>query len=81
MIYNEEILDLFIQTIGQQIESLGDTYQDKVIGDELKLLLLDNVSEDGDICVRPSLLNKQFHLSFSNDKDVMLKYEKGHLYN
>ena len=30
MIYNEEILDLFIQSIGQQIESLGDTYQDKV---------------------------------------------------
>ncbi|MBT3877481.1 MAG: hypothetical protein HON76_09135 [Candidatus Scalindua sp.] len=81
MIYNEEILDLFIQSIGQQIESLGDTYQDKVIGDELKLLLLDNVSEDGDICVRPSLLNKQFHLSFSSYKDVMLKYEKGHLYN
>ncbi len=81
MIYDEEILQLFIQSTEQQIESLGDTYQDKVIIDELKLLLSDNVSEGGEICIRPSLLNKQFHLSYSSYKDVMLKYEKGHLCN
>ncbi len=81
MIYDEETLELFILSIEQQIESLGDTCQDKGIIDELNLLLSDNISENGKIHVRPSLLNKQFHLSFSSYKDVMLKYEKGHLCN
>jgi len=83
MIDEKEILELFIQSIEQQIEALGDGYQDKdkAIFDELILLLSDNVSEEGEIHVRPSLLNKQFHLSFSNYKDFMLKYEKGYLCN
>lgn len=83
MIDEEEVLELFIQSIEQQIGSLGDAYQgeNQTVFDELKLLLSDNVSEEGDIHVRPSLLNKQFHLSFSNYKDFMLKYEKEYLYN
>lgn len=81
MIYDEEILQLFIQSIEQQMVLLGDTFQDKVVYDELKLLLSDNISDGGLPHVRPSLLNKQFHLSFSSYKDVMLKYEKGHLCN
>ena len=81
MIYEQDILSLFIQSIEQQMEALEDTDQNKAILDELKLLLSDNVFEDGKIHVRPSLLNKQFHLSFSNYKYYMLKYEKGYMQN
>ncbi len=81
MINEKEILHLFIQSIKQHIESLENTDVDNATVDELKLLLSDNIAEDGMIHVRKSLLNKTFHLSFSNYKHFMNKYEKEHLHN
>ena len=81
MIDEKEVLHLFIQSILQHIESLENTDVDNATIEELKLLLSDNVAEDGMVHVRKSLMNKTFHLSFSNYKDFMNKYEKGHLHN
>lgn len=81
MINEQDILDLFIQTIEQQIEFLEDMDHDKATLDELKLLLSDNVTEDGKIQIRSSLMNRHFHLSFSSYKDFMHRFVKGHLYN
>ena len=81
MIDEEDVLLLFIQSIVQRIESLENTDVDYAIIDELKMLLSDNIAEDGMIHVRKSLMNKAFHLSFSNYKDFMNKYEKEHLRN
>ncbi len=81
MIDEEDVLLLFIQSIVQRIESLENTDVDYAIIDELKMLLSDNIAEDGMIHVRKSLMNKTFHLSFSNYKDFMNKYEKEHLRN
>ena len=81
MIDERDVLQLFIQSIIQRIESLEDTDVDYAIIDELKMLLSDNIAEDGMIHVRKSLMNKTFHLSFSNYKDFMYKYEKEHLRN
>lgn len=81
MIDEKDILHLFIQSIIQRIESLEDTDVDSATVDELKLLLSDNIAEDGMIHVRKSLMNKTFHLSFSNYKYFMNKYEKGHMHN
>lgn len=81
MIDEKDILHLFIQSILQRIESLENTDVDDETIDELKLLLSDNIAEDGMIHVRKSLMNKAFHLSFSNYKHFMNKYEKEHLYN
>jgi hypothetical protein len=49
--------------------------------DELKLILSDNVTPDGKIHNRSSLMNKNFHLFYLNYKDCMHKYRTGHLYN
>ena len=81
MIDEEDVLLLFIQSIVQRIESLENTDVDYAIIDELKMLLSDNIAEDGMIHVRKSLMNKTFHLSFSNYKYFMNKYEKEHLHN
>ncbi len=83
MINEQDILELFVKSIRQQIETLEDMYidQDNTILDELRLLLSDNIAEDGNIHVRYSLLNKTFHLSFSNYKFYMSKYDKEHLRN
>jgi len=81
MINEKDILHLFIQSIKQHIESLENTDVDNATIDELKLLLSDNIAEDGMIHVRKSLMNKTFHLSFSNYKYFMNKYEKEHLHN
>ncbi len=81
MIDEQDILELLIQSIEQQIDSLEDTDHDKVVHSELKLLLSDNVTEDGKIHIRSSLMNKYFHLSFSSFKDYMHRFVKGHLYN
>ena len=81
MIEEEDVLLLFIQSIVQRIESLENTDVDYAIIDELKMLLSDNIAEDGMIHVRKSLMNKTFHHSFSNYKDFMNKYEKEHLRN
>ncbi len=83
MINEQDILELFIKSIRQQIEALEDMEddQDNSVLDELRLLLSDNISKSGDIYVRSSLLNKAFHLSFSNYKFHMSKYDKEHLRN
>jgi len=81
MIDEKEVLHLFIQSILQHIESIEDTDVDIETIKELKLLLSDNLAENGMVHVRKSLMNKTFHLSFSNYKDFMNKYEKGHLHN
>jgi hypothetical protein len=81
MINEEEVLHLFIQSISQQIESMENTDVDIASIDELKLLLSDNLADDGMVHVRKSLMNKTFHLSFANYKDFLNKYEKGHMHN
>ena len=81
MIDEQEVLHLFIESILQNIESLENTDVDNATVDELRLLLSDNIAEDGMIHVRKSLMNKTFHHSFSNYKDFMNKYEKEHLRN
>ncbi|GAX63063.1 NAD-dependent aldehyde dehydrogenases [Candidatus Scalindua japonica] len=81
MIDEEDVLHLFIQSILEQIESLENADVDTATIEELKLLLSDNLDEDGVIHVRKSLMNKSFHLSFSNYKDFMNKYDKEHLRN
>ncbi len=83
MINEQDILELFVKSIRQQIETLEDMDidQDNTILDELRLLLSDNIAENGNINVRFSLLNKTFHLSFSNYKFYMSKYDKEHLRN
>ncbi len=81
MIDEKDVLQIFIQSIIQRIESLENTDVDYSIIDELKMLLSDNIAEDGMIHVRKSLMNKTFHLSFSNYKDFMNKYKKGHMHN
>ena len=81
MIDEEDVLHLFIQSILQHIESIGDTDVDIATIEELKLLLSDNIAGNGLVHVRKSLMNKAFHLSFSNYKDFMNKYEKGHMHN
>ncbi len=83
MINEQEILELFINSIRQQIEAFEDmeTNRDNTILDELILLLSDNVTADGEIYVRYSLLNKSFHLSFSNYKFHMSKYHNEHMCN
>ncbi len=81
MIDEKEVLHLFIQSILQHIESIENTDVEISTIEELKLLLSDNIADDGMVHVRKSLLNKTFHLSFSNYKDFMNKYEKGHMHN
>ncbi len=81
MINEQEVLQLFIQSISYQIESMENTNVDIEAIDELKLLLSDNLVDDGIVHVRKSLMNKAFHLSFSNYKYYTDKYEKGHLNN
>ncbi len=81
MIDEKEVLHLFIQSILQHIELMENTDVEISTIEELKLLLSDNIADDGMVHVRKSLMNKTFHLSFSNYKDFMNKYEKGHMHN
>ncbi len=81
MIDEKDVLHLFIQSILQHIELIENTDVDITTIEELKLLLSDNIADNGVVHVRKSLMNKAFHLSFSNYKDFMKKYEKGHMYN
>ncbi|GAX60395.1 hypothetical protein SCALIN_C11_0006 [Candidatus Scalindua japonica] len=76
----EEYVQLF-KSIKNGIELLEANDPDNENIDELKLILSDNVSKDGKIYNRSSLMNKNFHLFYSNYKDCMHKYETGHLYN
>ncbi|GAX59827.1 ATP-dependent exoDNAse (exonuclease V) beta subunit [Candidatus Scalindua japonica] len=81
MIVEKDVLQLFIQSIHQRIETLVDAGEDSEIIEGFKLLLSDNISENGTIHIRKSLMNKIFHLSFSNYRAFMHKYEKKHLQN
>ncbi len=71
----------FIETVIQHIEHLEDNYPDNPNLDKLKLLLSDNVSEEGEIHIRPSLQNKKAHLFLSHCADYMDRFEKENLYN
>lgn len=79
-INKEEYINLFT-SIKKHIEFLEANDPDNENIDELKLILSDNLSKDGKILHRSSLLNKNFHLFYLNYKDTMHKYETGHLYN
>ncbi len=78
---SEKELHNFIKSLRQHIEDLEDNCPDNPNIDKLKLLLSDNVSEDGDIYIRSSLQNKEAHLFFSNCADYMDRLKKGNLYN
>ncbi len=77
----EKELHSFIKALIQHIEHLEDNYPDNPNIDKLKLLLSDNVSEEGEIHIRSSLQNKQAHLYFSNCADYMDRFEKENLFN
>jgi hypothetical protein len=81
MIDEKDILQPFIQSILQHIDSLENADGDNATIDELRLLLSDNLAENGNVHVRKSLMNKSVHLSFSNYKDFMNKYKKGNMHN
>ncbi len=81
MIDEQEVLDLFIESIVLQIEAMENTDVDAETIDELKLLLSDNIAGDGMVHVRKSLMNKTFHLSFSNYKYHMNIFKTKNLNN
>ena len=78
---SEKEIYKFIKALIQRINYLEDNDPDNANLDKLKLLLADNVSEEGKIRIKPSVLNKQAHLFFSNCTDHMYKYKKEHLHN
>ena len=80
MITKEEI-NTFIDAIKRRIKYLEDNVPDNVYLYELKLLLSDNISRNGDVHIRSSLLNKNAHLFFANCAHYLYKYTKDHLNN
>ncbi len=78
---SEKEIYKFIKAIIQRIRYLETNDPVNPNLNKLKLLLSDNVSEEGKIRIKPSVLNKQAHLFFSNCTDHMYKYKKEHLYN
>jgi Zn-dependent metalloprotease len=70
-----------INTIMERIEYLENNDPDNANLDELRLLLSDNVSKDGKIHIRSSLLNKNAYNYFSNYTNYLNKFEKEHLCN
>ena len=76
----EEYIKLF-KSIKKGVELLEDNNPDNENLDELRLILSDNLLKDGKLHNRSSLMNKNFHLFYLNYKDIMHKYETGHLYN
>ena len=78
---DNETYSALIKTIKERIEYLENNDPGNPNLDELKLLLSDNVSKDGKIQVRFSLLNKKAHYYFSNYTDYLNRYEKEHLCN
>ncbi len=78
---SEKEIYKFIKAIIQRIRYLetNDPVNPNLY--KLKLLLSDNVSEEGKIRIKPSVLNKQAHLFFSNCTDYMYKYKEEHLHN
>ncbi len=80
MITEKELLK-FIEAIVERINYLEDNCPDNPNIDKLKLLLSDNLSEEAEIHIRPSLQNKEAHLFFSNCVDYKDRFEKEDLYN
>ncbi len=78
---SEKEIYKFIKALIQRINYLEDNDPDNANLDKLKLLLSDNVSEEGEIHIRSSLQNKEAHLFFSNCVDYKDKFEKENLYN
>ena len=78
---SEKKLHKVIETLIQRIKYLEDNDPDNPNLDKLKLLLSDNVTEEGKIRIKSSSLNKQAHLFFSNCTDHMYNYKKEHLCN
>ncbi len=78
---DNETYSALIKTIKERIEYLENNDPGNPNLEELKLLLSDNVSKDGKIQVRFSLLNKKAHYHFSNYADYLHRYEKEHLCN
>ncbi len=76
----DEYIKLF-RSIKKGIELLEANDPDNENIDELKLILSDNITQEGEIHSRSSLMNKNFHLFYSNYKDTMHKYNTGHMYN
>ena len=75
-----EYIKLF-RSIKKGIELLEANDPDNENIDELKLILSDNITQNGEIHHRSSLMNKNFHLFYSNYKNYMHKYNTGHMYN
>jgi hypothetical protein len=78
---SEKEIYKFIKALILRIKYLETNDPDNPNLDKLKLLLSDNVSEEGKIRIRSSSLNKQAHLFFSNCTDHMYNYKKEHLCN
>lgn len=78
---DKEVYSKLINTIMERIRYLENKDPDNPNLEELKLLLSDNVSEDGKIQIRFSLLNKKAHYHFSNYTNYLHRYEKEHLCN
>ncbi len=78
---SEKEIYKFIKALLLRIRYLEDNDPDNPNHDKLKLLLLDNVTEEGKIRIKSSSLNKQAHLFFSNCTDHIYKYKKERLYN
>ncbi len=80
MIEEKEIYK-FIKALIQRINYLETNNPKNPNLDKLKLLLSDNVSEEAEIHIRPSLQNKEAHLYFSNVADSMDRFKEEDLYN
>ena len=76
---DNDVYAKLIKTISDCLEFLENNDPENPKIGELKLLLSDNISEDGKI--RFSLLNKKAHYHFSNYTDYLHRYEKEHLCN
>ena len=78
---DKEVYLSLINTIIGRIEYLENNDPDNANLDELRLLLSDNVSKEGNIHIRSSLLNKKAHHYFLNYTNYLHKYKKEHLCN
>ncbi len=76
-----EVVEDLIEAIQESIEFLEANDPDNAGIDELKLLLSDNLSKEGKIHIRPSLLNVEAHYYISNITDYLKRYEKECLCN
>ncbi len=77
----KEVYLALINTIMERIEYLENDDPDNAYLDELRLLLSDNVSKEGKIHIRSSLLNKKAYHYFSNYTNFLHRYKKEHLCN